>query len=595
MGGSSRKDHGGENSHHRDHEEEDGETPPDPTPLQRQHRRVENVGEEERHAEDEQYPTEPADHPHQRRHGYDRHRAQRPRRAAVGEKQVEEECGEKRRGERRAKGDPESGQDQAQHDQEGERDTRSGSLTVHAGDHAGRLSAVSTRAGLTGGPPVPTLPAMRFRTARQAEEYLLGFVNYEALASYRRTARTHDLRRFAARLADMGWDPTAVPTVHVGGTNAKGTVAHLIERILRAGGERTGLYTSPHLHTMRERVRVNGRPISAREFAETVSTIADHFSAEPAAGFRTTFEHLTALALLHFQKERVSRAVVEVGLGGRLDATNVLPPGPAVLTPISLDHRAVLGRTVGTIAADKAFILKRGGHAFVMPQSPTALSAIRSRLAAEAMGVTMVREAVQVVLGESRRRRGCFRPPRARGLRTHSYPTPGRPPGGQHRRRGRGGRGAPAGADPGARGAARAPRRMRAREAGGRPNRGAARCVRRGTQPRGGACGGGGGPASFSRRSGGDAGRDGDRQGPSSLLRRLWPVWPMYFVFTRAAGVRSAPPELLARRSGRAGRCTETVLRGLDRALALKVDVLLVAGSFLVVAEAREALGLASN
>lgn len=433
---------------------------------------------------------------------------------------------------------------------------------------------------------------MRFRTARQAEEYLLGFVNYEALASYRRTPRTHDLRRFAARLADMGWDPTAVPTVHLGGTNAKGTVAYLIERILRAGGERTGLYTSPHLHSMRERVRVNGRPISAREFAETVSTIADHFSAEPAAGFRTTFEHLTALGLLHFQKEKVSRAVVEVGLGGRLDATNVLAPGPAVLTPISLDHRAVLGRTVGTIAADKAFILKRGGHAFVMPQPPTALSAIRSRLAGEAMGVTVVREAVQVVMEKADGGGAVFV---LRGREEY-----GRIPTrllGAHQ------------ADNIAAAVAVAEALL--------PAPILVRAVRRGLQ---GACvpgrlevvrsgdrsvllDGGHNPAAAravaaavrlhfrGARVGVLVGMAIDKD-HRAFFRALSGVAHV-FVFTRAAGVRSAPPEVLARRSEQAGRCTETVLQGLDRALALKVDVLLVAGSFLVVAEARKALGLA--
>ena len=439
-----------------------------------------------------------------------------------------------------------------------------------------------------------TSPAMRFRTSRQAEEYLLGFVNYEALASYRRTTRTHDLRRFAARLVDMGWDPAAVPTVHVGGTNAKGTVAHLVERILRAGGERTGLYTSPHLHTMRERVRVNGRPIPARAFAETVSTIADHFSAEPGAGFRTTFEHLTALALLHFQKERVSRAVVEVGLGGRLDATNVLAPGPAVLTPISLDHRVVLGRTVGAIAADKAFILKRGGHAFVMPQPPTALSAIRSRLAGERMEATMVRERVEVTLERADAGGGVFalsgledygRVP-TRLLGAHQVDNiaaavavaeallPLSIVGGAVRR--------------GLREAC-VPGRLEVVRSGGRHvvfdgghNAAAARAVAAAIR------------LHFpGARVGVLVGMAVDKEHRAFFEALTGMAHAL--VFTRAVGVRSAPPELLARRSGRAGRCTETVPLGLDRALALQVDVLLVAGSFLVVAEARRALGLASN
>jgi dihydrofolate synthase/folylpolyglutamate synthase len=432
---------------------------------------------------------------------------------------------------------------------------------------------------------------MRFRTARQAEDYLLGFVNYEALARYQRTARTHDLRRFAARLADMGWDPHSVPAVHVGGTNAKGTVAHLIERILRAGGERTGLYTSPHLHTMRERVRVNGRSISARGFAEAVSIISEHFSAEPAAGFRTTFEHLTALALLHFQNERVSRAVVEVGLGGRLDATNVLPPGPVVLTPISIDHRAVLGRTVGRIAADKAFILKRGGHAFVMPQPPTALSAIRSRLVGEGMSATMVREAVQVVLERADTDGGVFA---VRGR--ENYGRIATRLLGAHQTDNIAAAVAvaeallprPVAKRAVARGLRDAcvPGRLEVVRIGGRHvlfdgghNPGAARAVAAAVR------------LHFpGARVGMLVGMaiDKDHRAFFKALTGL----PQVLVFTRAAGVRSAPPERLAQRSGRVGRCTETVLEGLDRALTLKVDVLLVAGSFLVAAEARQALGL---
>jgi len=221
---------------------------------------------------------------------------------------------------------------------------------------------------------------VRFASARGAEAYLLGFVNYELVTRYRQTTRTHDLALFRKRLTEAGWKPGAVASVHVGGTNAKGTVCWLLERILRAGGLRTGLYVSPHLHAMRERIRIGGRSLGARAFADGVARIASRFPEKPGAGFRTTFEHLTALAFLTFQEADVDVAVVEVGLGGRLDATNVLPPGAAVLTPISLDHADVLGRSVAEIARDKARILKRGGRAFVMPQSRTAWAGIEERL-----------------------------------------------------------------------------------------------------------------------------------------------------------------------------------------------------------------------
>jgi dihydrofolate synthase/folylpolyglutamate synthase len=239
-------------------------------------------------------------------------------------------------------------------------------------------------------------PSFRFRTVREAEDYLLGFINYEQLTRYRPTTRTHDLARFARLLRELGWEPGAVPTVHIGGTNGKGTLAFLLERILRAAGVRTGLYTSPHLQDIRERIRIGGRLLGAAAFREGVERLARAYAGEPRAGFRTTFEHLTALAFLAFQERRVERAVVEVGLGGRLDATNVLPPGPAVLTPVSFDHRRVLGSTVRAIAADKAHILKPGGTAFLMPQSPSAARAVTRRTGRLGIPVVATRGAVVV-------------------------------------------------------------------------------------------------------------------------------------------------------------------------------------------------------
>ena len=209
---------------------------------------------------------------------------------------------------------------------------------------------------------------------------LLSFINYENQTRYRPTSRSHDLSRFARLLKEAGWQPGAVSTIHIGGTNAKGSVGWLLERILRHGGMRTGLFSSPHLLSMRERVRLSGKPISRSAFRKWMHHLVQTFPGEPGAGFRTTFEHLTALAFLWFQAERVDHAILEVGLGGRLDATNVIPPGLAVITPISLDHGHILGSTVAAIARDKSHILKSGGKAFIMPQTRQALEPIRRRL-----------------------------------------------------------------------------------------------------------------------------------------------------------------------------------------------------------------------
>jgi dihydrofolate synthase / folylpolyglutamate synthase len=228
----------------------------------------------------------------------------------------------------------------------------------------------------------------------EAEAYLLGFVNYETLSRYRPTTRTHDLDRFKAELLRLGWRPDAIPTVHVGGTNGKGSVSVLLERVLRAGGLKTGLYTSPHLTSMRERIQLDGRPLARAAFQDGVSRLA----AIPGRddGFRTTFEHLTALGFLAFQKADVDVAVIEVGLGGRLDATNILPPGRCVLTPISLDHRQILGRTIGQIAADKAHILKRGGQAFLMPQRAVAREILLERCRRESLTPSWTSDHVRV-------------------------------------------------------------------------------------------------------------------------------------------------------------------------------------------------------
>ena len=225
----------------------------------------------------------------------------------------------------------------------------------------------------------------RLRSAREAEQYLLSLINYEARPHDIGKTKTRDIEHFRDLLLSAGWKPGDYPTIHIGGTNGKGTVAALLARCLHAGGWKAGLYTSPHLIDIRERVQINGRKISKTAFTSGVQHLKTIFDVGPGAGFRTTFEHLTALALLYFQLQKVDAAVVEVGLGGRLDATNVVPPGHAILTPVGLDHRHVLGDTLGAIAADKAHIFKNQGTAWVTPQKPGAWKSIQRRL--KAVGV----------------------------------------------------------------------------------------------------------------------------------------------------------------------------------------------------------------
>ena len=154
------------------------------------------------------------------------------------------------------------------------------------------------------------------------------------------------------------------PSIHIAGTNGKGSVAAMSESILRQSGLKTGLYTSPHLVRVEERIRVNGLPVSPRRFSMLATQIreAEEQLLKKKVMDRplTTFEFLTACAFLHFAQQKVDVAVIEVGLGGKLDATNVVCPLVSIITGVSLDHQHYLGRTLGKIAGEKAGIIKEG-------------------------------------------------------------------------------------------------------------------------------------------------------------------------------------------------------------------------------------------
>lgn len=164
----------------------------------------------------------------------------------------------------------------------------------------------------------------------------------------------------------------------VGGTKGKGSTCAMLASILGAAGVRCGLYTKPHLQSYRERVRTDGAAISTGAFAAAVGRMQGYVGALPAAaGEPTTFEVTTALALDQFAREHCEMAVVEVGLGGRLDATNATEPFVSVITSISYDHTAILGRTLGAIAVEKAGILRVGRPALLAEQRPAAMRALR--------------------------------------------------------------------------------------------------------------------------------------------------------------------------------------------------------------------------
>jgi dihydrofolate synthase/folylpolyglutamate synthase len=164
------------------------------------------------------------------------------------------------------------------------------------------------------------------------------------------------LERTRRLLAGVGDPHTRFPTLHVGGTNGKGSVAATLASVLAAGGRRVGLYTSPHLCTFRERIQIDGRAITEAALLAAAERLWPAIGRERPSFFEAT----TAIALLALAEADVDVAVVEVGLGGRLDATNVITPEVCVLTNVSLDHVQYLGSTVEAVAREKAGIIKAG-------------------------------------------------------------------------------------------------------------------------------------------------------------------------------------------------------------------------------------------
>ena len=199
-----------------------------------------------------------------------------------------------------------------------------------------------------------------------------------ALRGGERAGMRPGLERIEAMLDAIGRPEQAFTIVQVGGTNGKGSISAMLAAILQAAGRRVGLYTSPHLAHYRERIRVDGRSISESDFVDGVDALGTLITRLDL----TVFEAGTALALDHFCRERVDVAVLEVGLGGRLDATTVGKPRVVVLGPIDYDHQHELGDTLTLIATEKAAII-RSGVAFSARQHPEA-EAVITRRAAEA-------------------------------------------------------------------------------------------------------------------------------------------------------------------------------------------------------------------
>jgi dihydrofolate synthase / folylpolyglutamate synthase len=208
-------------------------------------------------------------------------------------------------------------------------------------------------------------------------------------------ARKFDLAHMRTLLAALDHPEKRFPSVLIAGTNGKGSTAATLAAILRASGVRTGLYTSPHLMRINERIRIDGNEIHDDEFAlihDVVDRTAERLVGENELPWHPSFfEMLTAIAFEYFAQNKIDIAVLEVGMGGRLDATNVVEPKVSVIADVSLDHQQFLGNTVAEIAREKVGIIRRGGVVVTLPQQPQANDVIGNTiLELEARAVSAV-------------------------------------------------------------------------------------------------------------------------------------------------------------------------------------------------------------
>jgi dihydrofolate synthase/folylpolyglutamate synthase len=222
-------------------------------------------------------------------------------------------------------------------------------------------------------------------TYQEALDYLYSLINYDVARRDRYAVEGMTLQRPLHLLENLGNPHTAYPVIHLTGTKGKGSVGAMCAAILQAAGYRVGLYSSPHLQDFRERMRVNGEFIREEEVVALVRRIQPWI--EPDLRW---FEVVTALAFDYFREVQVDIAVVEVGLGGRLDATNVVHPLVSVITSLSLDHMSLLGNTLPEIAYEKAGIIKPDVPVVSAPQPPEALAVIEQTAAEKNASLILV-------------------------------------------------------------------------------------------------------------------------------------------------------------------------------------------------------------
>lgn len=219
-----------------------------------------------------------------------------------------------------------------------------------------------------------------FASYDAALKWLNERVNYERVRASRVSPESFGLSRMRALIGALDDPQQSLRIVHIAGSKGKGSTCEMVASCMRACGSAVGLYTSPHLTDIRERARIDDRPIDEEAFTSCMSKCRDAAKTiEGKHGEATFFELMTAMALVHFAEQAVDLAVVEVGLGGRLDATNIVEPAVVGLTEIQLEHTAILGETHELIAAEKAGIMKSGAPAITVPQKKEVLAVFRAK------------------------------------------------------------------------------------------------------------------------------------------------------------------------------------------------------------------------
>src|SRR5438094_705430 len=243
-----------------------------------------------------------------------------------------------------------------------------------------------------------------------AVRYLLT-LGRELAAPTQAAAAKFDLENIAILAERLGRPDRAYPSAHTAGTNGKGSTAAFLESVLRCAGFRTGLYTSPHLERINERLRVNGEGIADESFAALFTRlqalIEELLAAHKLRAHPTYFECVTAMAFECFARERVEFGVFEVGLGGRLDATNILSPAVTVITRIDFDHENFLGHSLKEIAREKAGILKPEVPVILAEQRPEAREVILAR--AKELRCPVIETAQAFHITQESSQKGLFR------------------------------------------------------------------------------------------------------------------------------------------------------------------------------------------